>query len=459
LEIVYANMMTIQLHSAYGSLNYHSIVTEKVVIALFQTVFTCEDALPEEVYPQLSSLFSQYETFKIKCYSCEKLIVAITGNVRIKNPKTLIWFNKHAPIWNDLFSDFDILDPHWDVLATEMEYKAYLELFECSLRTMDAEAMKQRIARFDQLTGTQYLDNYCEAHRGRLFSQLVEKGIIDLWQAFLTSLDSEGNISKPVMVNRIESYLTNVETIQAFHFYELFLPKYGFDGLKRYFADTQGLINSFFERNRYGTPSSATLKLRRDYLDDEKRLRLLTWLEEYIFSQEPAYYLSFVIAILKQGDISALLGQQARRQLFDLVIEQQELVHGLVPALKEIYMTQEELLADRDAQTAERLERERQAHLALVQSLQEYYHEKTDGSFSSILDYMDGYSYSSEKRPIVGDIVHKQFPQLLEEHDHQVSREDSAAFLLVCAKLVKWGVTDYPDVQKQISLTNIKEAA
>jgi hypothetical protein len=457
LEIAYANMMAVKHQPV---LNWCSIVVEKIVIALFQTALAWEDPLPEEAYRQLSLLFAQYEKFKIKCYGYENLLDALCGETLVKNPATFIWFSEYAPVFHPVFASFDILDPHWDALAAGMEHKKYVELFECSLTDrMDAEALKPRIARFDQLTGKDYVGSYWEDRSGTLFSLLVKTGIIDLWQAFLTSLDSESSVTKPNMVKRIDSYVDGAETIQAFHFYEQFFSQYGFEGLTRYFEDAEDFISAFAERNHYNTGGPVTLKLRQDYLDDEKRLLLISWLEEYFFTQEPKFYLSFVLAVLKREDISALLGQQTGRQLFDLVIDQQELVHGIAPMLKKIYLTQEEKLAEQDAQTAKRIEREHQEHLALVQSLQEGYQEKTDGTFGSILQYMEEYRYASERRPIVGGIVREQFPRVLEANNYQISAADSAAFLLVCANLIKWGVIGYTDAQEQISNTKIKEVA
>ena len=105
--------------------------------------------------------------------------------------------------------------------------------------------------------------------------------------------------------------------------------------------------------SRYSDTPVGTLALTQDYLDDEMRLTAISWLEEYYFTMEPKFYLSFVVAVLKSKSASSLLPPRERRALFDLMIKQEDFVKGLIPALRTLHLTPEELEADKQAKEAD----------------------------------------------------------------------------------------------------------
>lgn len=461
LEIAYANAMTIQHRTVRGVLQYHSIVTEKVVVSLFATVLGCETALPEHVYTQLSKLYRDHAKFKIRCYGQERLVDALEENeVRIRTAETFVWFSEHTSIDHTVFRGFDIMDPHWDLLAREMEPTKYLQLFEMELHdAMDAESIWAHIRRYDTLTGTHYLDIYWNKQNGAQFSLLIEKGILDLWQAFQNSLDSNGEKQKHEMLSRIRFYLRGMDTIYAYRFYEQFLPCYGFEGLRRYFGGMEDFTDSLVHMSHYSKDATITIRLFQDYLTQEMRLQLLAWLDEYFFMWEPVRYLKFILAVLQYKEIGTLLDSKTLRSLFDLVMDDSELVKDCRSVLKQRYLSAEELQSEAEAKKAAEFERQRQKQLERIQYLRDDYEQKTDGSISSVLGYLKQYRPYQEEYDLSAHIAREHLDSLLIQVRHQLVPAEGSALLILCAHLVKRDVMTYEEARRHIANTTTKEAA
>lgn len=128
----------------------------------------------------------------------------------------------------------------------------YLKLFEAGLtHDMDKATIQSHIDRFDAITGDSYLGQYRKNSVCRCFSLLVEKEIIDLWTEFQASIDETGSICVPEVLKRIKKYTYKCSTIQAFQFYEKFLPKYGFAGYQKYLQPEYGLFTDGFIKKLY----------------------------------------------------------------------------------------------------------------------------------------------------------------------------------------------------------------
>lgn len=121
LEIAYVNMMTVMSQTADGVLRTDSIVTQKIVIALFKAVLGCQEPLTAEVYDLLSDIYRRYARFHIRCYGCETLSEALDGAPCISNIETFLWFAGLAGIHHKALGEFDILDTKWDALAKAIE--------------------------------------------------------------------------------------------------------------------------------------------------------------------------------------------------------------------------------------------------------------------------------------------------------------------------------------------------
>lgn len=453
LEIAYLNMRAVLTLS--GGLGPDSLVTEKIVVGLFQTALNQSDPLPEEVYPALEDLFRKYRRFHIKCYGCESLSDALKEDVRIQEPVTFAWFSKLAGIDHPALDGFDILDSKWDSLASLLGPEKYKELFEGSLRgDITPEDLKARVARYDRLTGGDYKAACADEKYNAAFCLMVNKGLLDLWQCFRASLDSEGTIMRPDTLDNIDRYLRGLQTVQAYQFYEKFFEEYGVAGLERFFGYDHRQFRESLIHNFGSYYREEKLCLPRDFLDEAAHRRLLDWLQEYYFLYEPDKYPGLVVLVLRGEFAAELFPQEERLALFNLVIAHKDLVRSCEQELKRRYMTEAELQAERDAQEAARLEEERRKQMAEAQTIRDEL-KNAEGSFADILQVLGSYRYYRDKQRTACRIAAEMLPNTLEGQRYQLNGDELAPFLRICAALADTGDLSLAAVQEYI--TKIKE--
>lgn len=457
LEIAYANMMTVMSQTADGVLRTDSIVTQKIVIALFKAVLGCQEPLTAEVYDLLSDIYRRYARFHIRCYGCKTLSEALDSAPCISNAETFLWFTGLAGIHHKALGEFDILDTKWDALAKAIEADDYRTLFELGIDdSLSKEDIQRRIDRYNALTGTNYLSVYQSRYNGNHFALLVRKEIIDLWEMFQASLDNKGNMRHPDVIKRVCDYIYEIPTIFAYQFYDKFLETYGVEGIDRFFLNGyHGFYHSLVNETRYSDHRgySLALKIKQDFLDNTQRVQLLTWLEEYIFHYCPEKYLPFVTALLCDKTAAGLFSSKDQRALFDLVITQAELSQTVIASLKQRYLTEEEKTTEQEAKEAARQKAEQQALLQLTQELQGKYAEKSDGSFSFDKKFLDQhrYQYQMPKMPIISaNIVAEHLEKHLSRKAYQLSEEETVHFLTVCAELMNRKVMTFQEVKTHI---------
>ncbi|RKI66743.1 hypothetical protein D7V91_11615 [bacterium 1xD42-67] len=459
-EIVYANIMAVQCYVVPGTLSIGSIVTVKIVIDLFRRVLSHKDPLPAATYTFLSELFIQYDKLPIRCYGYSKLLEALNEQLTIQTVDTFAWFSNFAQVTHPAFAAFDILDSKWDDLKDLIPPERYLKLFEAGLTNdMDKAAIQSHIDRFDAITGDSYLNQYRKNSNCRCFSLLVEKGIIDLWTEFQASIDRTGNICGPEALKHVKSYIYKCSTIQAFQFYEKFLPEYGFAGYEKYLKPEHSSFTAGFIEFRYADSNVDSITLERDYLKDDvaKTTILLSWLEEYLFQYKPSAYISFICKLLQNETAKALLPKPELRNLFNLVLSHNKLEQYEVSSLKRCYWTQEELQAEEETKklAAQKAEQERQVQLK--QKIQDQYESDTDGSLEKLYQFVGNWRRTTEESLIVYQIAWEKLAYLLTERDYILESREAEYLLRICTILIQNNVANFTEVQTYIS--KIKEVA
>lgn len=142
--------MAVYDHWVDNGVRNKSLLAEKIMVALFQTVLEHKDPLPAAVYEQLTDIYSVYEKFDIKCCEVRRLPDALKG-VRIKKPETMAWFIGRTSALHPSTGSFDIMNPEWDALAAGLSADVYRQRFEASLtEEMDAKELQQRIGRYNE---------------------------------------------------------------------------------------------------------------------------------------------------------------------------------------------------------------------------------------------------------------------------------------------------------------------
>ena len=458
-EIAYANLMTVASGEIPDARSPRSIVTVKIVVALFQQVLSQKEPFDQKTYDRLSEIFAQYVHLPIRCHGCSSLLQALQENqaVLIQNADTFIWFSKLAPLDQPVFSAFDVMDEKWDALAAGLPEKEYLVLFEKELTpALGKEDIQKRIDRYNHLTGGSYVELYQTSTEGGRFSLLIQAGIMDLWTAFQMCVDETGDIQMPILLNYIKSYVKGIKTIQTFRFFEKFLPKYGFEGYQRYLKPEYD--DFLYSTINYDSCHKKIIgiQIERDFLKDNEAgtMTLLQWIEEYIFRYRPSLYFSFVCTILKRPTDAAVVSQETGRALFDLFTGKDVLSTYDVNELKRHYWTPEELEAEDSARKAAALELERKQEQELVQNIQKHYEETEDGTLETLYKFIDNcWHYNS--KTITYRTAGEHLPQLLAMRRFVLRSSEKTVPLQICAKLTQFGTMSFSEAQKIIS--KIKE--
>ena len=461
-EIAYANIMAVRCRAVPDALSANSIVTEKIVVDLFQRALTQKESFSPTVYTLLSKLFTQYREFPIRCYGHSELLKALDLDVAIQNADTFIWCSNHVPLSNPLFSAFDILDDNWVSLSSGLPGKKYLELFERGLsHSMDKSEIQRHIARYDAVTGGNYLAMYRQESNCRKFSLLVETGVFDLWTEFQASIDEAGTICLPEMIDHIRSYIHGLKTVQAFQFFVKFLQECGLDGYQRYFKLKQqndGFLDGLIELDSSNSKVNL-LNLERDYLtgNTQATMTLLYWLEEYLFRYRPSAYISFICKLLQNKTATDLIPQNTLRPLFDLVLSSAELASYAIASLKERYWTPEELQAEKAAEDAAAMEAEREKQLKQRQDVQNQYEKEVDGTLAALYSFLTKHRITSGERSFAEQIVCDNLPQLLAGRKFTLETSESNQLLQICTELIGRKKMNFTEAQTYIS--QIKEVA
>lgn len=456
LEIAYGNMLTVLSQTAPDVLRTESITSEKIAIGLFREVFSCEDALAPEVYEQLSWVYQIYEKFKIRCGGKERLLQMFEDGTHIRNPETFIWFSRQANIYHQVFQGFDIMDSKWDSLPKALEPAQYRPLFDFCLREdMTPEEIRQRLDRYQALTGNDYTDIFWKNSSGDGFGLLVNKGILDLWSLFRNSLNETGSIVRPEMLSNIRQYIRNISTKQAYRFYEKFFAIYGAAGLETYFGyQHRNFYEALAARSSY-SKGPFQLKLRRIFLDADGHRQLLRWMEEYVFHYNPEDYLPLITAILKDEFASALFSPEEQRKLFDVAAKSPDMPVYDRNELKRRYLTESELQAEQEAAEAVLRASEEQKRTEQAQRIRGEYEKIMDGSFASVIKFLDQYKYYREDSTVARRIVREHLDGLLESRNYELDGQEAARFLYVCNKLVHGKALCF--VEAQAYIAKVKE--
>lgn len=459
VEIAYANAAALCSQCVPNGPGRNSITAEKLIVALFRTVLAHDKPLPAEVYPQLSKIYQMYSTFDIKCYGEHRLTDTLRGGLRIQVPETMAWFIRCCgDVLHPATIDFDIMDSKWDSLAVNLDNEQYQKLFEsCLTEEMDAAQIRERLDRYHMLTEKNYTDRYSENAYAGKFHLLVKAGIIDLWTAFQSCLAEDGSVSDTTLMQHIKGYCRNIKTIQAFEFLKRFLHQYGYPGMKsyldRYFS---GFERELWEQKGHGG-GAVTLNLQRDFLADDpagQRL-LLHWVDEYFFAMKPGHYFHFAQAVLEDEQVAALLLPEDQRGIFDVLISQSKLSAYDANQLKRRYLTPEEQQAEQETKEAAEAEKKRQEHLKMVQDIEACYAETNNGTFSSVIKYLNKYRYYDDKETVAHRVVYDNLEQLLQNTGYALSCEEADHFLDVCGELIHSGALGWTTFQSYIS--KIKE--
>lgn len=448
-EIVYANNTLLDYIPVRGTIPRSSMVAEKIAIEFCTVFLSSEHVHAEDTYSYLAWLFQRYKHFDIRCYGNDTLEFAVSGTARLKTPETFIWLYRIFQS-RSLFH-FDILDPKWNALAKWMSEEDYLVLFNSQLlweENLTAEKMMDYIRKYDALTGKSYLLDFQKYnYRNGIFSLLVEKGIINLKEAFLSAIEqpeSENGNPEYVpsgMLVYIREYIEDVKNKKAYEFFQFFFENYDGAELEDFFGKQFRFSHSLYNgpgRHYYYGGREKEIDIERTFLSVEEHRQLFNWLDDYMFKNQAEDYLNFIVCVLKSDFIETIIPKAELRRLYDAICQTDpDLLKPNLKYFKQKYLTEAELFADKTLEEAKEKEQKRLAMLKREQEIREKLSQKYDGTAHSLLEFQGHYYSWNEDRGVALRAIRELFDNLLESKNYMLTLNEAGSFIRLSGILVE----------------------
>lgn len=484
-EIIYLNSSIVRHKPISNSINIDSIVAEKIAIEMCKVYINSENTHSPDAYEHLEWVLKKYNNFNFKISGYQGIYQAIKDDIKIDNPQTFLWLFKTIQP-KEVFR-FDILDEKWDILSCELETDVYCKLFDKQLEVnseLTGPQIAERIEKYNALTGLSYLTEFEKKYkydRERVFDLLVNKGIINMKTLFSSCPDIDAiennrvDEFRPSILIYIRSYVRGIHSREAFDFFKYFFGKYNFDDMHRLFSESNGwggnrnkdyfFIDQFYKGPpvHYGDDKKTRFEFKRSFLSDDEHRELFGWIDDYMFQYKADKYVEFAVLMLIDSFVKTLFPLAELRQIYDVlrdnVVQDKkiEIFERYSQELKSTFLSEAELQAERDAEKELAKEHKRQAREQEIKTLRDELAALYDGTFKSLLKYLDRHKFSFTKKDDAMFIASEYLDTALSKKNYVLDKTEFAQFLIFSGKLLKQGNISFDTVKRYASL--VKEGA
>lgn len=411
LDILYLNSLFVwDRKLRYYHVMPDSIPAEKLAAAFVLSCMNAAEKPDEPLLEYAAWLLERYQTFEIKYEGNAGIRMALAGAVQIVCPEIMIWMIRDLEWEKSL--PFDALDDRWDVLAKELPKEKYHELFKEQLehqKELTAETFRAWLQKYEALTGGSYLDKFrtFSYDEENIFDDCVRFSAVSLWDFFNEHKDEQDTRYQYSPLRYVWDMVSGVKNRPAFDFWQKFFSTFDMRQLRAFFQGKS--IHEDFSssaRGIYGYSShKKEVRYQRTFLTREENRRLYEWIDESVFLFAPSDYDDMVFAFLTAPETLELYDRTELRPIFD-AIQERKPNHSDIPALKRIFLSAEELEAERQAEE-ERKQRKKlaEAEAEKIKTCNEM-DERFDGTVESIVKYLDRCYYSSAKRYAIQHAVY-----------------------------------------------------
>jgi len=472
-EIIYLNSFIVCQQPISTAIHVHSIVAEKIAVEMCKTFINSENTHSPCVYEHLEWLLKTYYEFQIKISGYRGIYYAIKDSIKLINAKTFLWLYKTIKP-KDVFR-FDILDERWDILSCELEAGVYRKFFDEQLvenPELTGTQIIERIEKYDTLTGTSYLAQFEQEYmydRNNVFKLLVQKGNINLETSFASCPDidsiteNDRGEEKPPMLQYIGHSIKGIHSREAFDFLKYFFSKYNFNDMHRLFTDRNrwgsSYRDSFFLDEfykgpiRYQNDRGQRFAIKRQFLSDDEHRELFDWLDDYMFQYKADEYIEFAVLLLADSFVRSLFPHDELRKIYDTVRhENNDTLKKYRNDLKNIYSTEDELQAESDEAEIRKKEQQRQHHEQQLIKLRNELITGYDGTFKSLLEYLEKHKYGFYNRDDAFPIAVEYLGIAFSDKNHVFTRQEIGRFLIFSGKLMEEGFVDFNTIKNHVSL-------
>ena len=443
-EIIYANYAILHGQIISGSLEFQSMITEKIAVAFCKMILADPATQAEDTYELLEYTLHKYNEFPIKCNGFKGIWDAVEESGSCQCPQTFMRLTKIVE-WSEVLR-FDMFDSKWDILAKELSIEKYQYFFDTQL-LYDAEKspleqsdVLARIHVYKRLTGESYLNTFNEGgYRHENFSLLVQNKEAILEELFPLCLDE---IYGSNMVEYIWQFIRGIKNREAFEFFRWLFLNYEQNDIAKIFEGsyTSRFCDDLYEgrKNHHWNHNRKDISVQRDFLTPEENRLILDWLDNWIYSCSTSDYVDFVVCVLMDDFASSLVPFDESRKLYDLIVADasSELGDHEKRDLRNKFLTEAELKAEAEAKALRKQEQERIEKEKERQSVCEKFEELFDGTYQSVIKFLDKYSYSwNDSQKIAHQLVNDSFEQICHAAGFSLTGEELSCFFKMCSRL------------------------
>lgn len=391
-EIIYLNYVLLLFDTVPKSIIIgKSVIEERIATNLCLIFINGEKTYENDVYRIISHILLYYKNFQIKCYGYYRILDVLNNNLNIINPTTFL--NLYHDLEEEIYT-FNILEQKWDVIASNIDEKEYLKIFDKFLlkKKYDKKTCIKCIKKYEQLTGKEYKKTFYEYSYSRkeIFNFLIYNNVIFLKDIF------EQSFQNNYYSNHVKEYINKVENKKSFEFlkYLLRLNKYSIKDLNSIGFRFDNMITIY---NYSSGRKECSLNIYRDFFNKKEQIILFNCVEKYIFYNKPEVYFIFLKSVLDSEFSLKFFDKEQLRLIFlslcELFPETYEKHY-----LQKKYLSMEEynLICEKEKaeKEQEELRNKQETELSIIDEFNEL---KDTNSLKSLYSLCYKHRYNSDK--------------------------------------------------------------
>lgn len=415
-EIRYLNFVLADYTDIPSKITAGGITDEKIAVEFCRHYLNSDKTHSENTYGLIQTVLKDYKSFNVKYEENKGILSALADVVDIVNPITFARVSDKMR--SDFVGHFDIMDEKWDPLASELVYEEYWQFVADKIADIkDLDTVKLWLDKFEAVTGKAYISRF-DANKDislSSFKHLVRVGYLNLMEYYeqMLLLPDEEIKGENIRNNRRYYLRKKVEDVydrQDFEFFRAFFEKYGNDDLKK------GLgIDKFYEGfavgYSYSGDSIGSLRIKRDFLNEDDQREILGWLDSYIFEKHINLYVGYIKSILENDDVLSLYCKEDIRKLYLAYCQINKNAAENYTMIKKFLTVKE--IEDYDNRQKEKARQKELEALAREKAEAENDFEKNRDSWDGLCKVFGSRFYHSKKE-FLCEIARKNIKELIE---------------------------------------------
>lgn len=444
IEIAFANSYMVWSQRIYDAVCPDGIVAEKIAAECCVVCLNHDKELEKEFYDYLAMLFMIYKSFNIKYQENQGIWNAVRERIDPVNPQTVLWMIQNLEDAQDFTYHFDVMEKQWDLLSEKLDSRTYCELFasqmlQCS--DVTGNELLKMMNRYQELTGRVFQLEFHESWKGvqQCFELLVEKRIICLWDYYKQLNDvSEKSKERSKEFELIYTCIRGARNREAFDFIRQLISASGFDAVYFITGNRREFSEAFVRNLERYQSGNVYIDIRRDFLSADEKRQLFSWVDEAVFREKPELYYTFVREALKNEIVREIFMKEDLKEVFLTLIHNSLLRSWDEEVLKQYFYTTEEILADKEAKEAKKVEEEIRKAQRELEGISNKLTEIYDGSFSSLKKFINTYYMDRDKKKAI-PFLWRKLEKMDGDLNLQCSNEEFCDFLYLCTEIVRLG--------------------